>query len=222
MVHKFVFSNMPIKEASDASCNAKTAILWNHRSILCSCPTLQTKYWKGTLRMRRSVDFWYCWISWCYVVGNVRYTVTIDVSYTLGIAHIEVTTWAPTYRNCSWIISMQLFDAPCWWHCRPCSLCSQLLYRSFTTSWLPCCLLHSSHNEGTWIWGGCCCTQILHYVNQVTNVRVNPIVTSFDQIVGNVLGIQISLLLRVYLSTNISWYHGVDQTKQQSNTRFSL
>jgi Tol biopolymer transport system component len=24
-----------------------------------------------------------------------------------------------------------------------------LLYRSFTTSWLPCCLLCSSHNEGT-------------------------------------------------------------------------
>jgi hypothetical protein len=24
-----------------------------------------------------------------------------------------------------------------------------LLYRSFTASWLPCCLLHYSHNEGT-------------------------------------------------------------------------
>ncbi len=27
-----------------------------------------------------------------YVVGNVRYTVRIDVSYMLGIAHIEVMT----------------------------------------------------------------------------------------------------------------------------------
>jgi hypothetical protein len=44
------------------------------------------------LRMRRSVDFWYCQISQSYVVGNVRYTVTIDVSYTLGIVHIEVVT----------------------------------------------------------------------------------------------------------------------------------
>jgi hypothetical protein len=38
----------------------------------------------------------------------------------------------------------------------------------------------------------------------------------------NVLGIQIFLLLRVYLLINISWYHAVDWTKQQSNTRFSL
>jgi hypothetical protein len=34
------------------------------------------------------------------------------VSYTLGIAHIEVATWAPTYSNCSWMVSMQLFDSP--------------------------------------------------------------------------------------------------------------
>jgi hypothetical protein len=67
-----------------------------------------------------------------------------------------------------------------------------------------------------------CGTQILHYVNWVTNVQVNLIVMSFDQIVGNFYGIQISLLLRVYLLINVSWYHGVDQTKQQSNTRFSL
>ena len=53
---------------------------------------LQTKRWKGALQMRRSVDFWYLRISRSYVVGNVRYTVTIDVSYTLGIAHIEVMT----------------------------------------------------------------------------------------------------------------------------------
>jgi hypothetical protein len=101
------------------------------------------------LAMRRSVDFWYLWISWSYVVGNVRYTVTIDVSYTLGIAHIEVTTWAPTYSNCSQMVLMRLFDSPYWWRCCPCSLCSQLLYRSFTASWLLCCLLYSSHNEGT-------------------------------------------------------------------------
>jgi hypothetical protein len=41
-------------------------------------------------------------------------------------------------------------------------------------------------------------------------------------LMGNVLGIQISLLLQVYLSINVSLYCGVDQTKQQSNTRFSL
>jgi hypothetical protein len=44
---------------------------------------------------------------------------------------------------------MQLFYPPCCWCCHPCSLCSQLLYRSFTASWLLCCLLCSHHNEGT-------------------------------------------------------------------------
>ncbi len=113
MVHKFVSSNMSTRLASDASCNAKkSAVLWNCRSFLCSSATLQTKCWKGALRMRKSVDFWYHQISWSYVVGNVRYTVTIDNGYMLGISHIEVMTWSPTYSNCSWMISMQLFDYP--------------------------------------------------------------------------------------------------------------
>jgi hypothetical protein len=68
----------------------------------------------------------------------------------------------------------------------------------------------------------CCCTQILYFVNRVTNVWVDLIVMSFDQIVGTILGIQIFLLLRIYLSINVSWYRGVDKTKQQSNTRFSI
>jgi hypothetical protein len=75
---------------------------------------LQTKRWKGALRMRSSVDFWYFQISQSYVVENVKYTVTIDVSITLGIAHIEVMTWhQATYSNCSWMVSMQLYDSPC-------------------------------------------------------------------------------------------------------------
>jgi hypothetical protein len=110
---------------------------------------LETKHWKGAFRMRRSVDFWYFWISQSYVVGDVRYTVTIDFSYTFGIAHIEGATWPATYSNCSWTVSMQLFDSPCQWHWYPCSLCSQLVYRCFTASQLLCCLVHSSHNEGT-------------------------------------------------------------------------
>ncbi len=76
MAHKFVSLNTPTRYASEASCNAKTAILWNCRSVLCSCAILWTKHWKA-----------------------------IDVSYTLGIVHIEVTTWAPTYINCSWTVS---------------------------------------------------------------------------------------------------------------------
>jgi hypothetical protein len=110
--------------------------------------------------MRRSLDFWYHWISQSYVVGNVRYTVTIDVSYTMGIAHIEVMTWTPTYSYCSWMVSMHLFDSPFWQHCCPCSLCSWLLYRSFTTSCLLCCLLYSSHNEGTVVLTMWACTEM--------------------------------------------------------------
>ncbi len=89
------------KEVSDASCNAKTAILWNRRSFLCSCATSWIKHWNRALQMRRSVDFWYHQISQSYVVGNVKYTVTTDVSCTLGIAYIEVTTLSPTSSNCS-------------------------------------------------------------------------------------------------------------------------
>jgi hypothetical protein len=100
----------------------------NGRSVLCCCATSWTKHWKGALQIRRSVDFWYCQISRSYVVQNVRKTVRIGVSYMLGIAHIEVMTWSPTHSNCSWMI---LMPPPCCWHCRPCSLCSQLLSRGF-------------------------------------------------------------------------------------------
>ena len=43
-------------------------------------------------------------------MGNVRYTVRIDVSITLGIAHIEVMTWhqltatVPGWYRCGFLI----------------------------------------------------------------------------------------------------------------------
>ena len=40
-----------------------TAELWNLRSVLKSWAISLTRRWKGSLRMRSSVDFWYLLIS---------------------------------------------------------------------------------------------------------------------------------------------------------------
>jgi len=63
IAHKLVSSKSPTKYASDASCNAKTAELWKRRSVLKSWAISLTNLWKGSLRMRSSVDFWYLRIS---------------------------------------------------------------------------------------------------------------------------------------------------------------
>ena len=109
-----------------------------------------------------------CEVLWMSVLRACHFSQQIDVSNMLGIAYIEVMTWSPTYSNCSWMISMWLFDPPCCWRCHPCSLCSQLLYRSFTASWLLCCLLHSCHNEGTVVltmWLGACWDDVMMNVD---------------------------------------------------------
>jgi hypothetical protein len=59
MAHKLVSSNKPVKYASDASCNAKTACDWNRKSVLKSWAISLTKRWNGNLRIKSSVDFWY-------------------------------------------------------------------------------------------------------------------------------------------------------------------
>ncbi len=63
IAHRLVSSNSPTKYASDASCNAKTAELWNRRSVLKSWAISLTNLWKGSLRIKSSVDFWYLRIS---------------------------------------------------------------------------------------------------------------------------------------------------------------
>ncbi len=123
MAHKFVSLNTPTRYASEASCNAKTAILWNCRSVLCSCAILWTKHWKA---------------HWSHNMSTNLYQLFLD-----------------SIERCGY------FDPPCWWYCCPCSLCSQLLYRSFTTSWLPCCLLCSIHNEGTVVLTMGACTEMI-------------------------------------------------------------
>jgi hypothetical protein len=60
------------------------------------------------------------------------------------------------------------------------------------------------------------------FVNWVTNGWASPVMMLFDRVMRNLQAIQIFLLLRIYLSIIMSWYRGVDWTKQQSNTRFSL
>merc|ERR1740121_2803973 len=63
MGHRLVASKSPTREASAASWRAMTAELWNLRSVLKSCAISLTRRWKGSLRMRSSVDFWYLLIS---------------------------------------------------------------------------------------------------------------------------------------------------------------
>ena len=63
MAHRFVSSKRPTRYASDASCRAITAEDWNLRSVLKSWAISLTNLWKGSLRIKSSVDFWYLLIS---------------------------------------------------------------------------------------------------------------------------------------------------------------
>ena len=63
MAHKFVSSNSETKYDSAASCSAITALCWNLNYVLNSWAISLTSLWKGSFRMRRSVDFWYFLIS---------------------------------------------------------------------------------------------------------------------------------------------------------------
>merc|ERR1711905_97231 len=63
MAQRLVSSKRPTRYASLASCRAITAELWNLRSVLKSWAISLTRRWKGSLRMRSSVDFWYLLIS---------------------------------------------------------------------------------------------------------------------------------------------------------------
>merc|ERR1711994_459408 len=63
MAHRLVSSNRPTRKASLASCRAPMAADWNLGSVLKSWAISLTRRWKGSLRMRSSVDFWYLRIS---------------------------------------------------------------------------------------------------------------------------------------------------------------
>jgi len=63
IAHKLVSSKRPTKYASLASWRAATAELWNLKSVLKSWAISRTKRWKGSLRIKSSVDFWYLLIS---------------------------------------------------------------------------------------------------------------------------------------------------------------
>ena len=63
IAHKLVSSNKPTKYASAASCIARTADPWKRKSPLKSCAISLTNLWKGNLRIKSSVDFWYFLIS---------------------------------------------------------------------------------------------------------------------------------------------------------------
>merc|ERR1739842_258917 len=63
MAPRLVSSNRPTRKASEASWRAMTAEDWKRRSVLKSWAISLTRRWKGSLRMRSSVDFWYFLIS---------------------------------------------------------------------------------------------------------------------------------------------------------------
>ena len=63
IAQRLVSSKRPTRYASEASCRAITAEDWNLKSVLKSWAISRTSLWKGNLRIRSSVDFWYRLIS---------------------------------------------------------------------------------------------------------------------------------------------------------------
>merc|ERR1740117_1467918 len=63
IAQRLVSSKRPTMQASEASWRARTAELWKRRSCLKAEAMSRTSLWKGSLRMRSSVDFWNLRIS---------------------------------------------------------------------------------------------------------------------------------------------------------------
>ena len=64
MAQRFASSNNPTRWASHAVWSASTALDWNrYVAPQVSSATSFTRRWKGSLRIRKSVDFWYFLIS---------------------------------------------------------------------------------------------------------------------------------------------------------------
>ncbi|CAN1166113.1 hypothetical protein LINPERPRIM_LOCUS34114 [Linum perenne] len=63
IAQRLVSSKSPTRYASAASWRAETAELWNLRSVLKSWAISRTRRWKGSLRIKSSVLFWYLRIS---------------------------------------------------------------------------------------------------------------------------------------------------------------
>ena len=61
--HKLVSSKRPTRYDSEASCKDNNALFWKRRSRIKSMEIWRTKFWNGSFRTRRSVDFWYLRIS---------------------------------------------------------------------------------------------------------------------------------------------------------------
>ena len=98
MAHRLVSSKRPTMYASQASWMANTAWLWNLRSLLYSVAISLTSLWKGSLRMRSSVDFWNFRISRrATVPGRKRCGFLIPLSVTLAVLRADF--WASCLRG---------------------------------------------------------------------------------------------------------------------------
>ena len=63
IAHKLACSKSPTRKVSPASCNAKTAALWNLNPSLLFCIISLTSLWNGNLQINKPAPFWYFWIS---------------------------------------------------------------------------------------------------------------------------------------------------------------
>merc|ERR1740138_931113 len=72
IAQRVVSSNSEGRYASDASCSAMMACDWKRRSVLKSCATSRTRRWKGSLRIKSSVLFWYLRISRSATVPGLK------------------------------------------------------------------------------------------------------------------------------------------------------
>ena len=59
IAHRLTFSNIVTRNASEASCRARMAVLWKRSVLSIFWATSLTKRWKGSFLIKSSVNFWY-------------------------------------------------------------------------------------------------------------------------------------------------------------------
>lgn len=98
IAQRLVSSKRPTRYASAASCSARTAWLWNLRSVLKSCAISLTSLWNGSFLIKSSVLFWYFRISLqnTQPIQNMGSRTGIDVD----VCRLERNlTWERRFRG---------------------------------------------------------------------------------------------------------------------------
>lgn len=169
IAHRFVSSKSPTRYDSAASCSARTAWLWNLRSLLYSWAISLTRRWKGSFLIKSSVYKEvrnYRWkrekLRWPWKLKVLPCGSTNCSSYSIKpMSECLVAWWKGTYRflessdlpqsNGARSESVGPLDAAARdrHSVATCGLASglarQLLARGLTSSVFPCCLLRACH-----------------------------------------------------------------------------